>query len=166
MADFREFLKQELERDPEFRREWEADEPARKVAHAVIGARCRLGWTQAELAERMGTTQSAIARMEGGGARPNLETLEKLARALELSMYRLFYDGELPPKLPSSLRQKPGANLEWGASGKNRLYLSKLRRCLARIDERDRKLLMATAQKVAGYGRGRDRGGVTADVKA
>ena len=40
--DFREFLRQELERDPEFRREWEADEPARKVAHAVIGARCRL----------------------------------------------------------------------------------------------------------------------------
>lgn len=38
--------------------------------------------TQAELAERMGTTQSAIARMEGGGARPTLETLEKLAAAV------------------------------------------------------------------------------------
>lgn len=38
--------------------------------------------TQAELAERMGTTQSAIARMEGGGVRPTLETLEKLARAI------------------------------------------------------------------------------------
>jgi ribosome-binding protein aMBF1 (putative translation factor) len=38
--------------------------------------------TQAELADRMGTTQSAIARMEGGGARPTLETLEKLAAAV------------------------------------------------------------------------------------
>lgn len=38
--------------------------------------------TQAELAERMGTTQSAIARMEGGGTRPTLETLEKLATAV------------------------------------------------------------------------------------
>ena len=38
--------------------------------------------TQAELAERMGTTQSAIARMEGGGVRPTLETLEKLAAAV------------------------------------------------------------------------------------
>ncbi|MCW2572089.1 MAG: family transcriptional regulator [Frankiales bacterium] len=38
--------------------------------------------TQAELAARMGTTQSAIARMEGGGARPTLETLEKLAGAV------------------------------------------------------------------------------------
>jgi transcriptional regulator with XRE-family HTH domain len=36
------------------------------------------GLTQEELAQRMGTTQSAIARMEGGGARPTLETLEKL----------------------------------------------------------------------------------------
>ena len=40
------------------------------------------GLTQAELAERMGTTQSAVARMEGGGARPTLETLEKLAAAV------------------------------------------------------------------------------------
>lgn len=40
------------------------------------------GLTQAELALRMGTTQSAIARMEGGGVRPTLETLEKLAKAI------------------------------------------------------------------------------------
>ncbi|HUP69366.1 MAG TPA: helix-turn-helix transcriptional regulator [Acidimicrobiales bacterium] len=40
------------------------------------------GLTQAELAERMGTTQSAIARMEGGGSRPTLETLERLAKAV------------------------------------------------------------------------------------
>jgi len=44
--------------------------------------RTEAGLTQAELAERMGTTQSAIARMEGGGTRPTLETLEKLAGAV------------------------------------------------------------------------------------
>lgn len=44
--------------------------------------RTEAGLTQAELAGRMGTTQSAIARMEGGGARPSLETLEKLAAAV------------------------------------------------------------------------------------
>ena len=44
--------------------------------------RTEAGLTQAELAGRMGTTQSAIARMEGGGARPTLETLEKLAAAV------------------------------------------------------------------------------------
>ncbi len=48
----------------------------------VYRLRTEVGMTQAELAERMGTTQSAVARMEGGGVRPTLETLEKLAVAL------------------------------------------------------------------------------------
>jgi len=48
----------------------------------VYRLRTEAGLTQAELADRMGTTQSAIARMEGGGARPTLETLEKLAYAV------------------------------------------------------------------------------------
>ena len=48
----------------------------------VYRLRSEAGLTQAELAERMGTTQSAIARMEGGGTRPTLETLEKVAVAV------------------------------------------------------------------------------------
>jgi len=44
--------------------------------------RYQAGLTQQELGRRMGTTQSAIARMEGGGTRPTLETLEKLATAV------------------------------------------------------------------------------------
>jgi len=48
----------------------------------VYRLRTEAGLTQAELAARMGTTQSAIARIEGGGSRPSLETLEKLAIAV------------------------------------------------------------------------------------
>lgn len=48
----------------------------------VYRLRTEAGLTQAELARRMGTTQSAIARIEGGGARPTLETLERLATAV------------------------------------------------------------------------------------
>lgn len=51
----------------------------RELVHRL---RAEAGLTQAELAERMGTTQSAIARVEGGGTRPTLETLEKLAGAV------------------------------------------------------------------------------------
>jgi len=60
------------------------DDEARISAFRAMVYRLRTeaGLTQAELAERMGTTQSAIARMEGGGARPTLETLEKLAVAV------------------------------------------------------------------------------------
>lgn len=48
----------------------------------VYRLRVDAGLTQAELAARMGTTQSAIARMEGGGTRPTLETLERVAGAV------------------------------------------------------------------------------------
>jgi len=48
----------------------------------VYRLRTEAGLTQAELAARMGTTQSAIARTEGGGTRPSLDTLEKLAAAV------------------------------------------------------------------------------------
>lgn len=48
----------------------------------VYRLRTEAGLTQADLAHRMGTTQSAIARMEGGGTRPTLETLEKIAVAV------------------------------------------------------------------------------------
>ena len=51
----------------------------RELVHRL---RTEAGFTQAALAERMGTTQSAIARMEGGGTRPTLDTLEKLAAAV------------------------------------------------------------------------------------
>ena len=60
------------------------DDEARITAfrELVFRLRADAGLTQAELAERMGTTQSAIARMEGGGARPTLETLERVASAV------------------------------------------------------------------------------------
>ena len=48
----------------------------------VYRLRTDAGLTQAELAGRMGTTQSAIARMENGGTRPTLETLERVAGAV------------------------------------------------------------------------------------
>lgn len=56
-----------------------ADEFA--LANQLIEARARAGLTQAQLAERMGTSQSAVARLESGKALPSLATLEKLAAA-------------------------------------------------------------------------------------
>ena len=51
------------------------------VARALIEARTRAGFSQAELAARMETTQSAVAGMESGRTRPSMRTLEKVARA-------------------------------------------------------------------------------------
>lgn len=55
--------------------------PEFEIAHAVIQARVAAGLTQEQLAERMETTQSVIARLESGRARPSTQTLERLAAA-------------------------------------------------------------------------------------
>jgi transcriptional regulator with XRE-family HTH domain len=47
----------------------------------LLAARARSGLTQAEIAARMGTTQSAVARLESGKTKPSLRTLEKFAAA-------------------------------------------------------------------------------------
>jgi ribosome-binding protein aMBF1 (putative translation factor) len=70
-----------LSKDPEFVREYEALEEEFALAAALIKARADAGLTQEEIARRMGTTQSAIARLEGGKSRPSTTTLAKFAKA-------------------------------------------------------------------------------------
>lgn len=68
-------------KNPKYKSEYEKLAPEFEVAGAIIEARTKAGLTQAQLAERMKTTQSVIARLEGGRAHPSIETLERLARA-------------------------------------------------------------------------------------
>lgn len=82
---FRDWLEEEMERDPEFRKEWEQSEPEFQFRSALIGARLDAGLTQAGLAELIGTKQSAIARLETGSAKPSFDMLGRLAAALNVS---------------------------------------------------------------------------------
>lgn len=68
-------------KDKEYRKAHEQLGPEFALARAVIDARNTAGLTQEQLAQRMETTQSVIARLEGGRARPSTQTLEKLATA-------------------------------------------------------------------------------------
>ncbi len=65
----------------EYRRERERLEPYEKLARAVIQLRMRQNLTQEQLAGRIGTTASAISRLESGQHMPSMETLRKLAHA-------------------------------------------------------------------------------------
>ena len=67
--------------DPEYMKEYDALEEEFARAQMVIGARTHADLSQAELAQRMGTSQSAIARLESGRVKPSTRTLEKLAAA-------------------------------------------------------------------------------------
>lgn len=68
-------------KDPEFRAEYERLAPYEELARIVIMRRAALGWTQAELAARTGTTASAISRIESGQHATSPQTLKKLADA-------------------------------------------------------------------------------------
>lgn len=70
-----------LSKDPAFVREYAALEEEFALAAALIKARADASLTQEELAVRMGTTQSAIARLESGRSRPSTATLAKFAKA-------------------------------------------------------------------------------------
>ena len=74
-------LKSRLLADPETRAEYDAQADEFAIAHELIAARARAGLTQAELAERMHTTQSTIARLESGRAQPSIRTLKRFADA-------------------------------------------------------------------------------------
>lgn len=74
-------LKARLLEDPETRAEYEALEPEFAIARELIAARTRAGLSQAEVAERMGTSQSTVARLESGRSLPSLRTLERYASA-------------------------------------------------------------------------------------
>jgi ribosome-binding protein aMBF1 (putative translation factor) len=64
-----------------YRKAYDELAPEFVLARAVIDARVTAGLTQEELAQRMDTTQSVIARLESGRTRPSTQTLERLATA-------------------------------------------------------------------------------------
>lgn len=124
----------------------------------VIGDRLRelreaKKMSQGDIEKRTGLLRCYISRVENGHTVPAIETLEKLARALEIPMYRLFYDGDKPPELANLPKRKTADDITWGSSGKNALFLNKLRKCLSKAEETDRKLIMVMAQKMAGRSR-------------
>lgn len=74
-------LRPQLLADPEIRAEHDALGPEFIIARELIGARARAGLTQDEIASRMGTTQSTIARLESGRDMPSMRTLMRYAEA-------------------------------------------------------------------------------------
>lgn len=105
--------------------------------------------SQGDVEKRTGLLRCYISRVENGHTVPAIETLEKLARALECPLYHLFYEGQEPPQLPNLLKRKSSNDFAWGSTGKEARYLNKFRRLLGKSQERDRKLLLTMAQKMA-----------------
>jgi transcriptional regulator with XRE-family HTH domain len=119
----------------------------------IIGDRLRVlredkKLSQGDVEKRTGLLRCYISRVENGHTVPAIETLEKMARAFEVPMYQLFYDGEEPPKLPNLSKRESSDQDAWGSTGKDARYLNKLRRLLGKSDDEHRKLLLHIAQKM------------------
>lgn len=79
--DFEVFEKESL-KNPEIKAEYDKLQPEYAMIQVVIDARVKRGVTQKELAEKIGTKQSVISRLESGRANPSVAFLKKLAEAL------------------------------------------------------------------------------------
>lgn len=82
MRDFEDFKKEVFAKDSELKKAYDALELEYSIIEQVIRKRLEKGFTQKQLAEKIGTKQSAIARLEGGNANPSVAFLEKVAKAL------------------------------------------------------------------------------------
>ena len=115
------------------------------IADRLKALREQKNLSQGDIEERSGLLRCYISRVENGHTVPAIETLEKLTRAMEVPLYQLFYEGVNPPKQ----RFPKLADGGWGSHGREARMLDRFRRALARTDESDRNLLLATARKMS-----------------
>jgi len=103
--------------------------------------------SQGDIEQRTGLLRCYTSRVENGHTVPSIETLEKYARALDVPLYKLFYEGKERPKkltLPTT-KSEPA----WGASGDDRRELRRFAKVLGRMDDRKRGLLLNMAMRMA-----------------
>jgi len=120
----------------------------------IIGERlCALregkSLSQGDIEKKTGLLRCYVSRVENGHTIPSVETLEKFARALEVPMYQLFYDGEEPPKLPNLPKRKSADDILWGSEGKEARMLTLFCRLFGRMKQDDLGLVLYMAQKMA-----------------
>ena len=99
------------------------------------------GFSQGDIEHRTGLFRCYVSRVENGHTLPNLETLEKWAKAFDLELYQLFYQGKGKPEAPRATPAvpKPPRGSEQDA----------LLKVFSRMSRPRRTLLLAMARKIA-----------------
>lgn len=106
--------------------------------------------SQGDIEKRTGLLRCYISRVENGHTVPSLETLERMAAAMELPLYQMFYEGERPPDLPNLTQRKSTDELAMEIpADRDSRFFQKVKRLLGNINDRDRRLLLYMAQKLA-----------------
>ena len=117
----------------------------------IVGDRLRAvremkNMSQGDIEKRTGLLRCYISRVENGHTVPAIETLEKMARAMEIELYQLFYDPKQSGKEPQELKlpNYPVAKL----TRKDTNVMSRLGKLIAQMDDRNKALLVTIAQKM------------------
>jgi transcriptional regulator with XRE-family HTH domain len=105
--------------------------------------------SQGDIEKRTGLLRCYISRVENNHTVPAVNTLEKLARALEVPMYQLFHAGEASSDVRRSRLEDHDHHDNWGITGRDRDYVSTLQKALSKMTPEDQKLLLHIVQKVA-----------------
>ena len=122
----------------------------------LIGQRLRLlrenkNLSQGDIEKASGLLRCYISRVEHGHTVPSLETLERFADALEVPLYRLFYEGQDAPATPHLTPRRSLEELadDVGPSGTEARFLLKLRALAGKMTDGDRAFLLDFARKLA-----------------
>src|SRR5438876_9447322 len=107
--------------------------------------------SQGDIEKRTGLLRCYISRVENGHTVPAVETLEKLARAFEVPLYQLFYEGQEPPVLPNLLKHRSSDEGVWGSSGKYSRFMCELGSLLGKSRVEDTDMILHITQQLA-YG--------------
>jgi len=104
--------------------------------------------SQGDIEKRTGLLRCYISRVENGHTVPSIETLEKMARALDISLYQVFYDGDAPlaPVVQQTATQNESQ--DWASYGKGQRALNQIRQSMGLMTEHDRQLLLLIARKM------------------
>lgn len=105
--------------------------------------------SQGDIEARTGLLRCYISRVENGHTVPSLETLEKLATALERPLYELFFEGDDPPPPPAANTKRTAEQARQIEADNQLRFLEKIGHLLGKIEQKDRNILLYMAQKLA-----------------
>ena len=120
------------------------------IGERIRDMRERRRLSQGDIEEKTGLLRCYISRVENGHTVPSLETLERFAGALDVPLYKLFYNSEEPVQDP--VASEPTLELlshQEGPEGAEARFLLKLRELQEHLSSTDRNVLLALAKKMA-----------------
>ena len=118
------------------------------ISERLVALRVQKNMTQGDVESRTGLLRCYLSRLENGHTIPSIETLEKLANALEIPLYQFFYDGDEPPKVERIPTPKSARAAVWGTQGHDAQTFARFRQLMRRMDPENRKLLVSMAMKM------------------